>query len=123
LSAELKYQIALTLVPNIGDIHAKALINHFGKASSVFSAGKKELETCEAIGSIRASSIKKFTDFDIAENEIHFIEKYKITSLFITDKNYPRRLLNCYDSPCYAILQRKYRFKFFKNYCHCWYKK
>ena len=57
------------------------------------------METLEGIGSIRASSIKKFTDFDLAENEIHFIEKYKITPLFITDKNYPRRLLNCYDSP------------------------
>ncbi len=34
-----------------------------------------------------------------AENEIQFIQKYKITPLFITDKNYPQRLLNCYDSP------------------------
>ena len=99
MSAELKYQIALTLVPNIGDIHAKALITQFGNAESVFSARKKDLEVLDGIGTIRANSIKSFNEFSKAEEEIDFIKKYKITPLFITDKNYPQRLLNCYDSP------------------------
>lgn len=96
---DLLYQIALTLVPNIGDVHAKTLVNNFGNAESIFKAKKKELEEIEGIGSVRANSIKYFTDFKIAEEEISFIEKYKITPLFITDKKYPQRLLNCYDSP------------------------
>lgn len=87
------------MVPNIGDIHAKALINHFGNAEAIFAARKKELEALEGIGTIRAASIKSFHDFDKADEEIQFIKKYKITPLFITDKNYPQRLLNCYDSP------------------------
>ncbi len=33
------------------------------------------------------------------KKEIEFITKYKIRSLFLTDKDYPQRLLNCYDSP------------------------
>jgi DNA processing protein len=99
LSTSLIYEIALSLVPNIGDIHAKALINHFGNAEAIFSARKKELEALEGIGTIRANSIKSFHDFEKAEEEIQFIKKYKITPLFITDKNYPQRLLNCYDSP------------------------
>lgn len=96
---ELLYQTALTLVPNIGDIHAKALVNNFGSASAIFSASKKDLEALEGIGTVRANSIKSFHDFTKAEEEIDFIKKYKITPLFITDKNYPQRLLNCYDSP------------------------
>ena len=96
---ELVYQISLSLVPNIGDIHAKALITHFGNAKDIFSARKKELEALEGIGTIRAASIKSFHDFEKTEEEIRFIEKYKITPLFITDKKYPQRLLNCYDSP------------------------
>ena len=96
---ELLYQIALTLVPNIGDVHAKALINIYGNAQSIFKANKKELENIEGIGSVRARSIKDFTDFSSSEEEIKFIEKYKITSLFITDEKYPKRLLNCFDSP------------------------
>ena len=96
---DLLYQITLTLIPNIGDVHAKALVNHFGNAEDIFKAKKKELEEIEGIGSVRARSIKEFKDFKNAEEEITFIEKYKITPLFITDKNYPQRLLNCYDSP------------------------
>jgi DNA processing protein len=96
---DLLYQIALTLVPNIGDVHAKSLVNIYGDAHSIFKAKKKDLENIEGIGSVRANSIKAFTDFTSSEEEISFIEKYKITPLFITDKNYPKRLLNCYDSP------------------------
>jgi DNA processing protein len=99
MTPDLLYQIALTLIPNIGDVHAKALVNIYGDAQSVFKAKKKELEAIEGIGTIRANSIKAFTDFTSSETEIKFIEKYKIAPLFITGKNYPQRLLNCYDSP------------------------
>ncbi len=96
---DLLYQIALTLVPNIGDVHAKALVDIYGDAQSIFKAKRKELDAIEGIGTVRAKSIKDFTDFSSSEEEIKFIEKYKITPLFITDEHYPKRLLNCYDSP------------------------
>ena len=96
---DLLYQIALTLVPNIGDVHAKALANIYSDAGSIFKASRKQLENIEGIGTVRANSIKSFNDFTACEEEIAFIEKYKITPLFITDKKYPQRLLNCYDSP------------------------
>jgi len=99
MQKELLYQIALTLVPNIGDVNAKALVNHFGSAEAIFHAPKKILEQIEGIGTIRANSIKDFKDFRGAEQEIEFIKKYKITPLFLTDKDYPQRLLNCYDNP------------------------
>lgn len=99
MNNDLLYQIALTLIPNIGDIHAKALVDIYGDAESIFKAKKKELEAIEGMGTVRAKSIKDFTDFSSSEEEIKFIEKYKISPLFITDENYPKRLLNCYDSP------------------------
>ncbi len=99
MSAELLYQIALTLVPNIGCVHAKTLIESFGTAENIFKAKKKDLSAVENIGLVKATSIKSFEDFKLAEDELKFIEKYKIQTLFITDKNYPQRLLNCYDSP------------------------
>ena len=99
MNNDLLYRIALPLVPNIGDVHAKALINIYGDAGSVFKARKKDLENIEGIGTIRAKSIKDYNSFQSSEDEIKFIEKYKIDPLFITDKNYPQRLLNCYDSP------------------------
>ena len=99
MNSDLLYRIALTLVPNIGNIHAKTLVHHFGNARAVFNARKKELECIEGIGPIRAKSIKEVQQFDTAETEIKFIEKYKITPLFITDDLYPQRLLNTYDCP------------------------
>ena len=99
MNNELLHQLALTLVPNIGDVQAKILIQHFGEVSAIFKAKTSTLEKIEGIGSVRAKSIKEFDDFDIAEKEQEFIEKYKIKTFFLTDKDYPKRLLNCYDSP------------------------
>jgi len=99
MNSELLYQLALTEVPNIGWVHAKILTQEFGSAEKIFRAKLHLLEKIDGIGGIRARSIKSFTDFSKGEEEIKFIEKYKIKPLFITDKSYPQRLLNCYDSP------------------------
>ena len=98
MTDELLYQLALTLIPNIGPVQAKILLQHCN-AEEIFHAKKTHLEKIEGIGPIRAAAIVGFKDFIKAEEEIKFIEKYKIKSLFLTDKDYPKRLLNCYDSP------------------------
>ena len=98
MHAEQIYQLALTLIPNIGPVQARILLQHFNVAD-IFNAKRRDLEKIEGIGAIRAESIKSFVDFPKAEQEIAFIEKYKIKPLFITDKKYPQRLLNSYDPP------------------------
>lgn len=98
MHADLIYQLALTLVPNIGPVQAKALLQHFD-VRDIFRARKKDLERIEGIGAVKAASIKSFSSFDMAEREISFIEKFGIQPIFLTDPAYPRRLLNCYDSP------------------------
>ena len=96
---DLLYQIALTLVPNIGSVHARMLVEQFGSATGIFSANKSALEKIDGIGEARAKNIKTFNGFKRAEEEIRFIDQYKIRPLFISDQQYPRRLLNCYDPP------------------------
>jgi DNA processing protein len=96
---DLRYQIALTLINGIGVVQAKQLMEHFGDAESIFKARRKDLDLMEGIGEIKARQIKDFTDFTTAEEEIEFCEKHHISVLFLTDKNYPQRLLNCYDAP------------------------
>jgi DNA processing protein len=99
LHSDLLYRVALSYIPGIGDIHTKALVNIYGDASNIFKARKKDLEQIEGIGSIKASAITTFNNFSAAEKELFFIDKYKILPLFITDDKYPKRLLNCFDSP------------------------
>ena len=96
---DLLYQIALSQVPHIGYVHAKILIDHFGTAQSVFQAKLHDLERMEGIGTVRAQSIHYFRDFNNAEKEIRFMEKYRIQPLFLKDPLYPQRLLHCYDPP------------------------
>jgi len=57
------------------------------------------LSSTEGIGEIRASQIKAFDSFADAEDEITFIQKHHINPLFITDEDYPQKLLHCYDAP------------------------
>ena len=97
--SELPYQIALTLLPQIGDVQARLLLQHLGSASAIFREKKSHLEKIEGIGAVRAASIKSFRDFSLAESEAAFVEKFRIEPLFFTDSNYPARLLHCYDAP------------------------
>lgn len=98
MKSDLLYQIALTLIPNIGCVHARLLLQHMS-ANEVFQAKASTLQKIEGLGEVRVKSIQKFDGFERAEKEIAFIEKYKITPLFLTDEKYPQRLLNCYDPP------------------------
>jgi len=96
---DLLYRVALTLVPHIGPVQARILIEHFGDAKAIFHASKTTLSKLEGIGEVRADAITQFRDFTTAEIEMAFVEKNSIKPLFITDIDYPRRLLNCYDPP------------------------
>lgn len=99
MANDLLYKVALTMVPNIGAVLAKNLLEHFGDAQSVFGASIKQLATVESMGEVNARSIIKFEDYTLAEQELNFIHKYNIQPLFITDKAYPQKLLNCFDAP------------------------
>jgi len=97
---ELLYQIGLTRIEGIGDIHAKNLLAYCGSASEVFKHKKTQLLKIPGIGNYLAASIaagKKVLAF--AEKELKFIEQYKIKALFFSDENYPYRLKHCSDGP------------------------
>jgi DNA processing protein len=96
---ELFYRIALTMIPELGPVRVKALIDHFGNATAVFESKKKELGMVETIGALRAKNISEWKDFAGAERELKFIEQHRVQPLFLTDPQYPRRLLHCYDPP------------------------
>lgn len=99
MDKDILYQIALTIVPQIGDVHAATLLQHFEFAEDIFLARKTDLDKIPGIGTVRAKSIKTFNDFKKAEAEILFLEKYKIQALTRNHAGYPKRLLHCYDAP------------------------
>lgn len=96
---ELLHHIALTQVPQIGDVHIKTLLRHFGSASAILRAGRRELECLPGIGTVRASAIRRFRDFARAEQELKFLDKYDIKPIPFGTTVYPARLLHCHDAP------------------------
>ena len=96
---ELKYQIALTLLPGVGPVLSKMLVSYCGSVEQVFKKKKANLERIPGIGAERADAIASHRVFERAEKEVAFIRKHKITSLFYTEPDYPIRLKNCEDAP------------------------
>jgi len=94
----LLHQIALTKLPQIGDITAKKLLFHFGDAEGVFSAKNKELLVA-GFSKLVIHSLRNNTALKEAEKEVAFVEKNNITPVFYTDANYPYRLKFCDDGP------------------------
>ena len=97
---DLQYQIALTLIPGIGDISGKKFVQYCGSAEAIFQETRKSLEK---ISGMREATIEALcnpkTYLKRAEEEIAFIEKNGIRPLFFLDSDYPRRLLQCDDGP------------------------
>lgn len=99
INDDLKYKIALSLIPKIGHVTAKKLVAYVGSFEGVFSETKKNLMKIPGIGSILAESIINSDVIPKAEEEIEFIKKSKITPIFYLDKEYPERLKHCEDAP------------------------
>ena len=101
MNDNLKYKIALTLIPGIGSVLAKNLVSYCGSAEAVFHENEKKLVKIPDIGTVLASQIinKKEEALERAEEECRFVFKNNIGYLFYTDKEYPQRLKSCIDSP------------------------
>jgi len=95
----LLHQIALTLIPGVGSVNSRLLLNHFGNAEDVFKAKKSQLLSIPGIGEKTAQCILQHDFFVRAEKELEFVEKYKLKTFFYNSEDYPKRLKNCYDAP------------------------
>lgn len=99
MDKELVYQLALGKIPGIGPVYTRRLLHHFGTPGAIFHASGPALEKVCNLGSKRANDIARFKEFSALEKDLAFIEKYSIRPLFITDRDYPQRLLRCPDAP------------------------
>ncbi len=99
MHTELWYNIALTLIPSIGPITRKALLDEFNTSKNILSATKKDLLKVKGIGEKMANEILSWNNHSKVEAEYTFVQKHQIEPLFITDSAYPQKLLECPDAP------------------------
>ncbi len=111
---DLPYQIALSLLPGIGDISAKKLLAHCGNAESVFKTKSQLLQKIQDIGPKIIHSINNHKGaLERAEKEINYINKHHIQVLFYQNTNYPKYLKQFADCP--FLLYYKGNLDFNKN--------
>ncbi len=99
METPLLYEIGITLIPGIGDVNGKKLIQWCGSAEEVFKSSAKTLRAVPGIGQATVNNILNQKVLKRAEEELRFMEKHHVNALFFQDKKFPQRLLNCYDHP------------------------
>jgi DNA processing protein len=105
MESDLFYKIALSVVPGIGGVLARNLLEYCGSAKQIFREPMQTLIKIPGIGKINASRIRNKSIYAKAEKELSFISKYGINVFFYTDADYPRRLKSCNDAPVVLYLK------------------
>ncbi len=94
------YELAITLVPFVGNKTAKSLIAYCGGAEAVFKENKKNLSKIPGIGPRIINSIINTDVFSKAEKNLTYFDKHNIsTHFYLNDETYPQRLKHYDDSP------------------------
>lgn len=93
------YQVGLTMINGVGDILARQLLQVFGEAEAIFTEKRSHLEKVPGIGRTIAAEIQRPDVLQRAEKEVLFAEKNQISLHFLTDPDYPARLIECPDAP------------------------
>lgn len=96
---DLFYLLALLKVEGVGDIMAKKLLTHFGKAETVFTTKTNQIAAIDGVGSVLLKNLKDKSIFEKASKELDFIKSNDIKVSFFQDEDYPERLKHCFDSP------------------------
>ena len=99
MNDDLLYEVALTLVPGVGDVNGKKLVAYCGGAEAVFGEKKNALSKIPGIGERTVDSIMSQNVLSRAERELDFADKYGIRILYYLNSDYPKRLQHCYDGP------------------------
>ncbi len=109
------YQIALTLIPKIGDVLVRQLISYCGSAEEAFKTPIPKLLKIPNIGRIIAQNMQNKSVLENAWKIIQEADKQEVELLFYTDKKYPNRLKQLYDSPVLLYYKGKADLNFQKT--------
>jgi DNA processing protein len=91
--------LALSLVPGVGRISFKRLIDEFGRPEEVFNASLSDLESVQGIKKEAASAIKSFDRDRELDRERALIRENNVNLLTLEDKEYPDQLREIFDPP------------------------
>lgn len=95
----LHYRIALTLLNRVGPKKAKQLLASLKNWEEIFTLEPQELSRKVGFSPSFIHKMARKEALSSSEGIVSFIEKHGISTVFCTDKNYPKRLSECPDAP------------------------
>lgn len=97
---ELQALITLNLIPTLGPLRIKRLIDFFGTATKVLSAHEEELSQIEGIGPGIARNIIQFRGkTEKVDKELKLISQNEVKVVTYLDEDYPQQLKYLPDAP------------------------
>ena len=105
MAQDIFYWLALSLIPGVGSILTKRLLDRFGTPEAVFRAPLKELLRIEGLGEKGAGEIRKGPSEKAVKRELSLLEKTGGRLVTLNDDDYPRRLKDIYDPPALLYLR------------------
>jgi DNA processing protein len=93
------YWLALNMVPGVGPIAYRNLVDQFHDPEQVFAASPKALAAVEGIGEKTIGAIKDFPAEETAAAELKRAKDLGVSILTFRDQGYPKNLLQIYDPP------------------------
>jgi len=97
--SDLKYWLALNLIPDVGPVSAGRLLSAFGNPENIFRMPVNELRQVQDIGDNRARNIAGFSDWARLDKEIEKAEKNSIRLIPKNDGAYPETLKRIHGAP------------------------
>ena len=91
--------LALNLLPKIGPIRVRRLLERFESPERVLAASRSELKSVEGIGAEMAVQISNWEDHIDLEEEKRRIAEHGIHLVTLEDEDYPPALREIYDPP------------------------
>lgn len=103
------YWLALHLIPGVGSIFFKRLIDRFRSPEAVFQATTRELLQVEGLGEKVAGEIRKGPPENAVRRELSLLKEVGGKLITLKDETYPPRLRDIYDPPALLYVRGELR--------------
>jgi DNA processing protein len=103
--SDIRYSIALSMLPDIGPVGARKLLSVLGTPERIFNSEFDALLAVEGIGINRARNIKEFSSWKDVEKQIKVLEKSEIKAVSFDDTSYPEMLREIEDAPVVVYIK------------------
>ncbi len=91
--------IILNMLPQVGPVRVRRLMERFGSLSAILSASGSDLRTVEGIGPEVSSVITSWKEHADLDAELALVEKARARVLTPSDSEYPELLKEIHDPP------------------------